>query len=202
MIHVQEAVVVEGKYDKIKLESVIDGLIIETNGFGIYKDKARLHFIQKMARERGIILLTDSDAAGFQIRHYIESAVPKDQIKHIYIPEVFGKERRKAQRSREGKLGVEGMDIAVLKKRFEEAGVQCAASVEPAITKAMLFEDGFSGGPGSREKRKRLLHALDLPEFLSANALLQVLNQSFTPAQYRELVAALSGSQNAADSAP
>lgn len=191
MIRVQEAVVVEGKYDKIKLESLIDGLIIETNGFGIYKDKARLHFIQKMAQERGIILLTDSDAAGFQIRRYIESAVPKEQIKHIYIPEIYGKERRKTQRSREGKLGVEGMDIAVLKKRFEEAGVQCAAPREAHITKVMLFEDGLSGGPGSREKRKRLLRTLDLPEFLSANALLQVLNQSLTPDQYRALVQTL-----------
>lgn len=191
MIRVHEAVVVEGKYDKIKLESLIDGLIIETNGFGIYKDKARLHFIQKMAAERGIILLTDSDSAGFQIRRYIESAVPKSQIRHIYIPEIFGKERRKTQRSREGKLGVEGMDIALLEKRFQAAGVQCEAPREPAITKAILFEDGLSGGPGSREKRKRLLQALDLPEFLSANALLQVLNQSFTLEQYRALVQSL-----------
>lgn len=178
MIKIKEAVIVEGKYDKIKLSNFLDALIIETDGFGIYKDKERLNFIRRLARERGIILLTDSDHSGFQIRNYIAKGLPENSVKHIYIPDVFGKEKRKSSPSKEGKLGVEGMSDEVLIELFKKYCVECRR-VEPRkdpITNYDLFEAGLSGRPGSREKKKKFLKALDLPEFLSTNSLLSYLN--------------------------
>ncbi len=184
MIRVKEAIVVEGKYDKIKLSSLVDGVIIETGGFGIFRDREKLAYLRRLAAQRGLVVLTDSDGAGFVIRGKISSCVPADQVKHAYIPDVPGKERRKASPSREGKLGVEGMDLPTLRRALERAGASLEESPGgerpedkgEAVTKADLFQLGLSGGADSGERRKALQKALDLPEKLSANGLLQALN--------------------------
>ena len=189
MIKVNEAVVVEGKYDKIKLSNILDALIIETNGFGIFKDKKRLDFIRRLARERGIILITDSDHSGFQIRNYIANGIPKECIKHIYIPDIYGKEKRKKEPSKEGKLGVEGISDDILKKLFEKCGVSCKyVSHENRITNYDLFAAGISGTENAGLKRKKLLKSLDLPEFLSVNSLLSYLNTQMTKEEFENYI--------------
>lgn len=185
MIKINEAVIVEGKYDKIKLSNILDALIIETNGFHIYKDKERLNFIRRLADERGIIIITDSDSSGFQIRNYISCGIPKDKIKHIYIPDIYGKEKRKSEPSKEGKLGVEGLPDKLLKELFEGASVECAFSEgRELITNYDLLEAGISGCPNARENKKKLLKALNLPEFLSTNSLLSYLNSIMTKEEF------------------
>lgn len=185
MIKIKEAVIVEGKYDKIKLSNILDALIIETNGFHIYKDKERLNFIRKLAEERGIIIITDSDSSGFQIRNYISCGIPKDKIKHIYIPDIYGKEKRKSEPSKEGKLGVEGMSDKLLKELFEQAQVECDFSENrELISNYDLFEAGISGCPNAKENKKKLLKALNLPEFLSTNSLLSYLNSVMTKEEF------------------
>lgn len=189
MIKVSEAVIVEGRYDKIKLSNILDALIIETNGFGIFKDKERLAFIRKLARERGIILITDSDHSGFQIRNYIANGIPKDRIKHIYIPDIYGKEKRKKEPSKEGKLGVEGISDDILIKLFEKCGVDCkAVSPENRITNYDLYAAGISGTENAGIKRKKLLRSLDLPEFLSVNSLLSYLNTQMTKDEFENYI--------------
>ena len=178
MIKLKQAVIVEGKYDKIRLSSVIDGVIIVTNGFGIFKDKEKLALIRFYAENTGIIILTDSDRAGFIIRNHIKGAVKNGRIQNVYIPEIFGKERRKTQPSAEGKLGVEGMDKEILLKAFEKAGItsDVAENEREPITKTDLFTLGLSGGKNSSELRRQLLEHLKLPSLLSANSMLEVLN--------------------------
>ncbi len=178
MIKLKQAVVVEGKYDKIRLSSVIDGVIIVTNGFGIFKDKEKLALIRFYAENTGIIILTDSDRAGFIIRNHIKGAVKNGKIQNVYIPEIFGKERRKTQPSAEGKLGVEGMDKEILLKAFEKAGItsDVTDNERAPITKTDLFTLGLSGGKNSSELRRQLLEHLKLPSLLSANSMLEVLN--------------------------
>lgn len=189
MLKINEAVIVEGRYDKIKLSNILDTLIVETNGFGIYKDKEKLSFIKRLAEERGIIVLTDSDHSGFQIRNYISSGIPKDRIKHIYIPDIYGKEKRKAAPSKEGKLGVEGMDAELLKKLLEQAQVKVENSENPnPITSYDLFELGFSGTPNAKKNKRKLLKALDLPEFLSTSSLLSYINSSMTRGKFLNIV--------------
>ncbi len=188
MIKIKEAVIVEGKYDKIKLSNILDAFIIETNGFQIYKDKARKDFIKHLADEQGIIVLTDSDHSGFQLRNYISMGIPKDKIKHLYIPDVYGKEKRKAEPSKEGKLGVEGIDDQILIKLFENANVEfIEAENKELLTNYDLFAAGISGGLNSKEKRKRLLKKLNLPEFLSTNSLLTYLNSFVSKKDFFEL---------------
>ena len=188
MLKISEAVIVEGRYDKIKLSNILDTLIIETNGFGIYKDREKLAFIKKLAKERGIIVLTDSDHSGFQIRNYIASGIPKDRIKHIYIPDIYGKEKRKAAPSKEGKLGVEGMDCELLKRLFEQAQVKVETSENPnPVTSYDLFDLGFSGAPNAKQNKRKLLKALNLPEFLSTNSLLSYINSSMTRKEFFNL---------------
>lgn len=192
MLKIKEAVIVEGRYDKIKLSNILDTLIIETNGFGIYKDKQKLKFIKRLADERGIIILTDSDHSGFQIRNYIAAGVPKNKIKHIYIPDIYGKEKRKKAPSKEGKLGVEGMSEALLLELFAKANVKTKNTVvENPITNFDLFDMGFSGIPNAKENKKKLLKALDLPEFLSANSLLSYVNSSMTRDEFILLASSL-----------
>lgn len=188
MLKISEAVIVEGRYDKIKLSNILDTLIIETNGFGIYKDREKLAFIKKLAEERGIIVLTDSDHSGFQIRNYIASGIPKDRIKHIYIPDIYGKEKRKAAPSKEGKLGVEGMDCELLKRLFEQAQVKVETSENPnPVTSYDLFDLEFSGAPNAKQNKRKLLKALNLPEFLSTNSLLSYINSSMTRKEFFNL---------------
>ena len=132
MLKVKEAVIVEGKYDKIKLSNLLDALIIETNGFSVYKDKKKLAFIKKLANERGLIVITDSDHSGFQIRNYLSSVIPKDKIKHIYIPDIYGKEKRKKEPSKEGKIGVEGINDDILLELFKKANISSQPIVIPS----------------------------------------------------------------------
>lgn len=188
MLKIKEAVIVEGKYDKIKLSNLIDTLIIETNGFAVFKDKKKLAFIRKLANERGIIVITDSDHSGFQIRNYISSSLPKDKIKHIYIPDIYGKEKRKKEPSKEGKLGVEGIDDKILLSLFEKANIE-ARSVEKRdlITSVDMFTLGLSGTPNATQNKKKLLKTLDLPEFLSTSSLISYLNSSMDKKEFYSL---------------
>lgn len=184
MIRVDRPVVVEGRYDKCKLASLIQApMIITTNGFGVFTDKGKLRLIRQMAEGKGVILLTDSDTAGFRIRAYLKGAIGNDKIVNVYIPDVYGKERRKQQPSKEGKLGVEGIGAPVLLEAFHRAGVVCGedALENRAFSKAELYAMGLSGLPNSAARRRRLLAALDLPEHLSANALAEVLGARFSP---------------------
>lgn len=193
MIKIDEAVIVEGKYDKIRLESVIDALIITTEGFSIFSSKEKQELIRKLAERRGILILTDSDSAGFMIRNFLCGCIPKEQIKHAYIPEITGKEKRKSTPSKEGTLGVEGMSREVIEKALERAGVICGSGERAQqITRGMLFEDGLTGGENSSEKRHRLLKYLGLPHRLSSKAMLDVLNSLVTLEEYREIISSLS----------
>ena len=187
MIKLKQAVIVEGRYDKIKLSNLLDALILTTDGFGIFKDKEKQTFLRRLAREQGLIILTDSDSAGFLIRNFLQSALPPEQITHVYIPDLFGKEKRKRAPGKEGKLGVEGVSEQVLLEAFARAGVTADRSeAAPAqrLTTADLFALGLSGKPDSAAKRRALLQKLALPERLSASALLRVLNGYVTKEQF------------------
>lgn len=180
MIRLKEAVVVEGRYDKTTLAQLIDTVILQTDGFGIFKDREKLALLRRVAEKRGLVILTDSDGAGFVIRNYLKGALPRDLVKHAYIPDLFGKEKRKRRPGKEGKLGVEGMSPEVLETALRKAGATVLGEDETRVpltlTKSDLYACGLSGGENSREKRKRLLAALDLPEHLSPNAMLPVLS--------------------------
>lgn len=192
MRKLREVVVVEGRYDKDTLSQVVDAVILETAGFGVFNDRQRQSLLRRMAKKRGLIVLTDSDAAGFVIRNFIRSCVPAEQVKHAYIPDRYGKERRKKRASKEGKLGVEGMRPQILLDALVRAGATFEdedrnGREEGSITKTDLFVKGLSGGEHSREKRLSLMRKLDLPEHLSANALLDVLNASMSREDFMAL---------------
>lgn len=178
MIKIRQAVIVEGKYDKIKLSGIIDAPIIQTDGFGIFKDKELQILIRKLSEKRGILVLTDSDSAGFKIRSFIGSTVDQKNIKHAYIPDIFGKESRKTEPSKEGKIGVEGVSEELIMKALENAGVLCESAPEPErpITKTDLYELGFTGREDSSKKRAALLKFYSFPSRLSSNSLVKVLN--------------------------
>ena len=190
MIKLKEAVIVEGKYDKIKLSSLVDGLIITTDGFGIFKDREKRELIKTLAKKRGIIILTDSDSAGFLIRSHIKGLVSEGEIKNVFIPDVFGKEKRKSAPSKEGKLGVEGMDRELLENALKKAGIveEKTSPNAKKVLKSDLFEDGISGGADSKAKRTRLLKELGLPERMSANALLETVNALYSFEEYKAAV--------------
>ncbi len=195
MIHLKEAVIVEGKYDKIKLSSVTDALIITTDGFGVFKNKEKLALIKSLAESRGVIILTDSDSAGFKIRSYIKGCTQKGKIYNVYIPEIFGKEKRKAEPSKEGKLGVEGIPADILKNALIKSGVTVSEKnaylkeKNGWADKITLYDDGFIGKDNSEERRKKLLKLLKLPSLLSANSLIEVLNTMYTPEEYKKAAA-------------
>jgi len=170
-IKLAQAVLVEGKYDAIRLNSLFDALIIPVDGFQIYRNEKQKQFLKRLAAQRGIIIATDSDAAGFQIRAYLKDFLPPEQVWHVLIPDVSGKERRKNVPSKEGKLGVEGMDTKALLEAFRHAGICFDGHYESwnYVTKLDLYQDGFSGTPGSRERYRALLKKLGLPERLSTN---------------------------------
>ena len=179
MVKIKEAIVVEGRYDKNTLSQILDAPILETSGFGIFKDKQRLSMLRRIAETRGLIVFTDSDGAGFVIRNHIKSAIPGKYLKHAYIPDVYGKERRKAAPGKEGKLGVEGMTREVILESLRRAGATIegeAVSGSQQITKQDLMELGLSGGPDASANRLKLLKKLNLPEHMSPNAMLQALN--------------------------
>jgi len=192
MRSLREVVVVEGRYDKNALRQVVDAVILETGGFGIFNDRQRQKLLRTMAENRGLIVLTDSDGAGFVIRNFIRSCVDPSLVKHAYIPDVYGKERRKAKASKEGKLGVEGMEPQILLDALTRAGAHFLDEADvqergQAITKADLYAKGLSGGAGSREKRAALLKKLDLPERLTADGLLDVLNAMMSREAFQNL---------------
>lgn len=193
MIKLKQAVVVEGKYDKIKLSSILDATIIETDGFKIFKDREKLELIRTLSKKCGVIILTDSDSAGFKIRSFVSQSLDKNNVIHVYIPDFFGKEKRKATPSKEGKLGVEGVSKEAILSSLQRAGVFCENSYsdkdsKDMITKTDLFLDGINGCQNSQELRKKLLKYLDLPEKLSSNSLVTVLNTLFTKEEYKEVV--------------
>lgn len=178
MIHIEQVIIVEGKYDKIKLSNFIDAPIITTDGFGIFKDKERQKMLRTLAEARGLVVLTDSDSAGFVIRNFIGSTVDKKHIINAYIPEISGKEKRKTEPSKDGLLGVEGVSEALILKALTDAGVFCeqGENSSGAITKTDLYELGYSGTENSSAKRSALLAYFGLPSRLTTNALVQVLN--------------------------
>ena len=193
MVKIREAILVEGKYDKNTLSQIVDTTILETAGFGIFKDKKQLDLLRKVAQKHGLIVFTDSDGAGFVIRNHIKSAIPAQFLKHAFIPDIYGKERRKAAPGKEGKLGVEGMRPEIILEALKRAGATVEGECQTAtssITKQDLMELGLSGGPNSAEKRLLLLKKLDLPEHMSANAMLQALNLLYN---LDELTAIISG---------
>ena len=182
MLRIKEAIVVEGRYDKNTLSQLVDAVILETSGFAIFKDDERLTLLRRLAEKQGLIVLTDSDGAGFVIRNYLKGAVDPSLVKHAYIPDRLGKEKRKRAPGKEGKLGVEGMPPEILVEALQAAGATfLEGEEEPAhsrrlVTKADLYAAGLSGVPGATERRTALLKQLDLPEHLSPNAMLEVLN--------------------------
>ena len=194
MVKIKEAIVVEGRYDKNTLSQIVDTTILETQGFGLFKDKQQLSLLRRVAQKRGLIVFTDSDGAGFVIRNHIKSAIEGKYLKHAYIPDIPGKERRKAAPGKEGKLGVEGMTPQVILEALRRAGATVegeSAAPRRNITKQDMMALGLSGGPNSSALRLALLKKLDMPAHMSANAMLQALNLLYTPEELEELVAAL-----------
>ena len=194
MVNIRECIVVEGRYDKNTLAQIVNAPIVETSGFGIFKDKAQQRLLRQIAAKRGVIVFTDSDGAGFVIRNFLKGLIPASQLKHAYIPDIPGKERRKASAGKEGLLGVEGMTPEIILDALR----RCGATIEgesvlqsSAITKQDFMALGLSGGAGSSEKRARLMAKLGLPEHMSSNALLQAVNLLYTLPELQELVGQL-----------
>ena len=205
MLRVRQAIIVEGRYDKAKLHSLVDATIVTTDGFGVFRNREKLAYIRRLAAQTGIIILTDSDAAGFRIRGFLAGAVDPSQVTHDYIPDLFGKERRKTQPSAEGKLGVEGIPAQTRLAALRRAGVAVEETSAPAgagkassadasarrLTKADFVAWGLSGGADSAARRRALLSRLGLPERMSANALLAAVNALYTPEEFERLLAGM-----------
>ena len=197
MIRIREAIVVEGRYDKNTLSQIVDAPILETAGFGIFKDKQQMKLLRQVAEKRGLIVFTDSDGAGFVIRNHIKSAIDGKYLKHAYIPDIPGKERRKSAPGKEGKLGVEGMTPQIILNALRRAGATMdgeAVTTLSQITKQDMMELGLSGGKDSSSLRGMLLRKLDLPEHMSANAMLQALNLLYSKEEISRLVMDLKSS--------
>lgn len=197
MKKVREVIVVEGRYDKNTLCQIVDAAVFPVGGFAVFNDQEKLSLLRRLAEERGLIILTDSDGAGFVIRNFLKGALPRDRVKQAYIPDLYGKERRKRKAGKEGKVGVEGMHPEVLLSALERAGATFEGEDAPAparepLTKADLYELGLTGGPGSAEKRRALMKRLALPEHLSTSAMLDTLNLLYGKA---ELLAVLNGEE-------
>jgi len=191
MIKISQAVIVEGRYDRKKVENILDTLIIETNGFAIFKNKEKQALIRRLANTRGIVVLTDSDTAGFKIRSFLGSIVPPEKIIHAYIPDILGKEKRKDKPSKENKLGVEGMSAEIIMQALDRAGVTCEQGEKTdrkQVTKIDLFEDEITGAQNSKAKKALLLKKLDLPERLSTNSLLKLINTFMTYDEYKKII--------------
>lgn len=198
MLKIKEAIVVEGRYDKIALAQIVDTVIVETHGFQIFQQKDRVRMLRLLAERRGLIILTDSDGAGFVIRNFLKGVIDPSLVKQAYIPDVYGKEKRKKKAGKEGKVGVEGMPPEVLEQALRRAGATICGEESgnipcAGITKAMLYRDGLTGGKNSSEKRRHLEQILGLPEHLSCNALLQVMNSLIDIDEYHSLVSRING---------
>lgn len=193
MIKIREAIVVEGRYDKNTLSQLVDTLILETSGFGIFKNQEQMALLRRVAEKRGLIVFTDPDGAGFVIRNRIKGVIPGQYLKHAYVPDVYGKEKRKAKAGKEGKLGVEGMSPLILERSLRQCGATFLEEEETAVfqnglTKADLCAAGLSGGADSGKRRLELLRRLELPEHMSANGLLAVLNSCYPPEEARGIL--------------
>lgn len=192
MVKIRQAIVVEGRYDKNTLSQIVDATILETSGFGIMHDKQQLSLLRRVARSRGLIVFTDSDGAGFVIRNFLKSAIEPEFLLHAYIPDVYGKEKRKQTAGKEGKLGVEGMPPDVILECLRRAGAQFEdeqpVTVSQPITKQNLMELGLSGGKDSSQRRAQLLQKLEFPQHMSSNAMLQALNLLYTLPQLQEIM--------------
>ena len=194
MTRIREAILVEGRYDVNTVRQVVDTVVLESGGFRIFNNKDQLKLLRRIAETRGLIVLTDSDGAGFVIRNYLKGALPKGCVKQAYVPDIAGKERRKRHGSKEGKLGVEGMRPQVILDALRRAGATFAQQdetetpVHPVITKADFYEWGLSGRPDSTARRAAVLHALELPEHMTANALLEFINAVGTHEQVAEII--------------
>ena len=194
MVKIREAIVVEGKYDKNALSQIVDAPIFVTNGFSIFKDKQQMELLRQVAQRRGLIVFTDADGAGFVIRNHIKAAIPTQYLKHAYTPDIFGKERRKSAPGKEGKLGVEGMRPEVIISCLRSGGATVLGenvSTSGCVTKQDLMELGLSGGKDSAQKRLLLLKKLNLPQHMSANAMLQALNVLYSLEELQQIVAEL-----------
>ncbi len=195
MIKLDRPVIVEGKYDKIRLSGFIDAVIIETDGFRIFSDKEKRAFIRQLAKTKGIIVMTDSDSAGFRIRNFISNIASDGEVTNVYIPDVFGKEKRKAEPSKEGKLGVEGLSEAIITEALTKAGVLHTESEKSdcrQVTVTDLYEDCLTGNDNSREKKQKLLKALSLPSKMSNSQLLKLINTFMTYDDYKKAVREIS----------
>lgn len=195
MIKINEAVIVEGKYDKIKLSGILDTVIIETDGFAIFKDKEKQKLIRFLAEKRGIIILTDSDSAGFKIRSFIKGITQSINVKNVYIPDIYGKEKRKTEFSKEGKLGVEGMETQIIIEALKKSGIIYNENEKKSgreITHTDFFEDGISGGENSSHVRKALARELGLPEKISSSSLLKIINSYMTYEEYKYAIEKIS----------
>ena len=187
-LSVSYPIIVEGKYDKIKLESLLSAYIIPTDGFSLFKKKEKAALLRRLAAEKGVIVLTDADGGGRQIRAYLSEILPKDKVIHLYTPAVFGKEKRKARAGKAGLLGVEGIDADTLRALFTPFADGASPKACGGITKQDFYFDGLSGGTGAKEKREALCRLLSLPPDMTANALLAALNLLYTKEEYNALV--------------
>lgn len=197
MIKLDKPVIVEGKYDKIKLSNFLDAVIIETDGFRIFSDKEKRAFIKQLAKTKGIIVMTDSDSAGFRIRNFIRNISSDGEVINVYIPDVFGKEKRKTEPSKEGKLGVEGLSKEIITEALTKAGVfHCESQKTDTrqVTTADLYEDSLTGNDNSREKKQKLLKSLSLPSKMSNSQLLKLINTFLTYEDYKKAVKEISDS--------
>ena len=195
MLKIREAIIVEGRYDKIKLSGIVDAPIICTNGFRVFSDKEKQSLIRQIAETRGIIVLTDSDSAGFVIRNFLRGVVDKSKIKHCYIPQLEGKEKRKAQPGKEGLLGVEGVSDEVIVEALKKCGATIDGeqrSQRNEITKADLYALGLTGKENSAELRKKLLTKLNMPLYMTTNAMLAALNCLYSFGELKEIVKIIS----------
>ena len=195
MIRIREVIVVEGRYDKAALQNAVDAVIVDTAGFGIFSDREKLALLRRLAQVRGLVVLTDSDSGGFLIRNYLKGAIGNGQVKHAYIPDIPGRERRKKSPSREGKLGVEGMRPEVLEQALRRAGATIEGEEQdakpPVMTKAEFYALGLTGRPDSARRRQAVKKALDLPERLTVNGLLDVVNALCTREELEAIIADL-----------
>lgn len=189
MIHVEQAIIVEGTYDKNTLRQIVDAPVFTTDGFGILNDREKLAFFRRVAEERGLILLTDPDSAGFLIRNFLKGALPKDRVFHAYVPDVRGKERRKQHPGKEGKLGVEGMTPEILLEALRRSGALLSEerSDRQPVSRGDFYELGLSGGRDSRSRRQKLLHAMGLPERMSTSAMLDAVNLLYDRADFYQI---------------
>lgn len=192
MLKIKEVIIVEGNYDKSKLENIVDGVIVVTDGFMIYKDKKKCEMLKALAQKNGAVIFTDSDSAGFRIRNYLKNILKGCKVRHAYIPDIKGKEKRKNHHSKEGFLGVEGVSDEIILKSLENAGFELNETIdEKKVTKADLYSDGLTGAPDSAQKREKLKKKLNLPKNLSTNMLIDVINNLYGYEEYKKILTEL-----------